>query len=430
MKKIALVFQKTPSNWVSCRSITRNLAGAYRQAFPGEEFRGFFLEAFHTPHQMGEVAQEVAKYSPDRICFIDHVPHAGFFLRSLKAANANGQLPEIVFHAFGDFTLHPNEWLGLEKLLAETRCRFICASERQQRLLLRLIEGAADLIPWVPFPVDSSAWSFSKALVASSRERFRISLDDFVFVYSGRISLQKNVHALIRPFAEYLRKINPRALLLLAGPIDQMGLPYLGQNPAEGWYPEKLVNQIERWIPGEFRSQVRYLGELDAEPLRQVCHAADCYISLSTHNDEDFGMAPAEASLCGLPLLLTDWGGFSSFEHLGKEWCHFIPVKLGASSVLPDSIDVLRAMVKSSLRRPTEDMRQAIAHKAASYYSTESVARRLTEVLEEPFSIGFRRFTEKFHAIGRAYQMSPQAPFLSGHGYSKLYREVYGSYLR
>ena len=429
MKRIALLRSDAPSNWVSCQSITRNLIAAYRKAFGHAEIREFALETGHSRHQTYEVAQALRDFSPDLIAFVDHAPHPGGLIRSLAALQPEGALPAIDFHVFGDFSLRPNEWLEIEGDLRRIRARFFCASDKQCRLLRSLITGGPSVISLVPFPVDASVFRFDAGRARERRKEFGVGDEDSVFFYAGRLSLQKNVKLLLDIFGAYLQQVDSRAQLWLAGRVDDIGVPFLGFAPPPGWFSGQLLGKLQAAIPEDLRSRVRFLGELGPEELAARYLAAGTYISLSTHNDEDFGMAPAEAALCGLPLVLTDWGGFSSFRVIGEKDCGLVPVRIQDRAIHPKAGDVMGEMVRSGMEGGGDDRRLRIARAARAAFSIEAVAERLASLSGEPRPGPIEGFSPLLVEMGRAFRANPQAPYLSGFAYSATYRRVYESYL-
>ena len=421
MKRIALVRGESPSGWTSCQSITGNLSASYRLGFPGAEIQPFGLHRGMSRHEGFAAAERIFEFQPEAISFIDHEPPPGVLLRALAEAYGNKPLPELVIHVFGDFSLHPNDWIKTKPVLTTSKVRFICASEKQCRLVHKLIDAPAEAVRWIPFPVNESNFSFSAEEVGRSRETYGLKKEDWVFLYTGRLSAQKNVTLLLNVFGNYLKQVDSNAQLWVAGRPDDLGIPYLGFKPSPGWLSSQL---LARTSP-----RIRYLGDLGPSELRALHHATDCYISLSTHNDEDFGMAPAEAAMCGSPLLLTNWGGFSSFSKIGQNACSLVPVKIGARSVLPEAADVMKAMLLHSSRRPSLEQRAQIAARTKTFCSIEAIARQISEYLQTPVPTGIRGFTPSFLNMARAHRTNPAAPFLQGVGYSTLYRQVYEAYL-
>ena len=53
------------------------------------------------------------------------------------------------------------------------------------------------------------------------------------------------------------------------------------------------------WLP---RENILHFEEIE--------RLVDVFVSLSVHQDENFGYAPIEAMACGVPAVVTDWGGY------------------------------------------------------------------------------------------------------------------------
>ncbi|MFM6929784.1 MAG: glycosyltransferase family 4 protein [Bdellovibrio sp.] len=426
MKKIALILQKLSSSWVSCKSITSNLEKAYQIAFPQSEVKCFFLNEDSSSLDLIQLTQTLKNFNPEILSFIDHKPHPGSFLTALNEFCPDWR-PELYFHAFGDFTLQVGKWLHTEDLLRKYPVHFFCASEKQTLLLKGLLsQGSADLVSTLPFPVDTADFFVeTPTLVGRSNSA---DTRDIKFLYTGRISLQKNILLLVKCFGNYLHNINPHAQLWLAGPIDDLGYPYTGQVPPMGFQSSILMRAIEKYLPPKDHEKVVYHGILSGPQLRRIYNQADIYISLSTHNDEDFGMAPAEAASCGLPLVLSDWAGFSSFKNaLGEDHCEMVPVQMTTKGPLPDEKKCLQKMFMSSTQQNL-NQRTNVSQALQGYCSIESVAKKLSAQIDSLNEKNFHAFHYHLAQLAEAQCLYPLSPFASGTGYSQLYRKIYDCY--
>ena len=424
VRRIAVITGSRQSSWTSCQSITRNLGLAYAQGFEGAELRNFSIGA--TTFEGHQLADALAAWKPDLIAWTEHKPHPGAFLRAVIERGLEAQ---IAIHVYGDFALQALEWLSLEDVLPKLKLRFICASERQRQLVAQFISGQEQATVHIPFPVDNAAFQFSSTRAESIRQKMGLRSNDVAFLYTGRLSLQKNVTGLLNSFASYLEEIDSHAQLWLAGRPDDLGVPYLGVDVIPGWYTLQLQELIDQRIPETRRRQIRYFGELAPEALRDLHLASSCFVSLSTHNDEDFGMAPAEALLCGSPLLLTDWGGYSSFLPVAPEHCSLVPVEIRNEAVLPQPKAVLQAMVLRSLRLPTLEDRAQIARAGAAFCSIPAVAGRLVTELRTDSAGLIQGWTPLFQNLAQSFRMGPGNPFRSTSGYSQSYRRIYRPYV-
>ncbi|OFZ21443.1 MAG: hypothetical protein A2X94_08010 [Bdellovibrionales bacterium GWB1_55_8] len=424
MRKIALICRQRPSDWVSCRSITQNLINSYSLEFPSAEIRQFYMEESASFLDLDQLAEGIVSFKPDLIAIVDHKPHPAVLFELL--ARKLKSWPRLVIHAFGDFTINPNEWLRMEELFRSAQPVFVGASEKQQKLLRSFISGR---VAWVPFPVDSSLFSFREGAYSGLRKEQGISTSETILLYSGRLSLQKNVLLLMRAFAAYLR-FNPQARLWLAGPIDDLGIPYIGKTPLTGLLAADLIELRDTLVADPDRERVQYLGDLEAARLADLYAMADVFVSFSTHNDEDFGMAPAEAWCCGQQLLLSDWGGYSSFGGQRPGSVDHIPVQISGRRIQPELKACIKGMASMASRNRTDADRRNVSEGAREFCSCESVGRKIGDMVRngsdsrEPFS----GFTQAFEQLARAYRLNAKAPFRAAEGYSNLYRELYDSY--
>ena len=152
---------------------------------------------------------------------------------------------------------------------------------------------------------------------------------------------------MVKDFVFYLKKMSFNAKLYLAGSFDDLGEPFLSKNYRTGEF-FYCYNNLLRSIPNEFKKKIIYLGFLSQEELRCVYNSCDYYMNLSVHNDEDYGMSPAEALCCGLPCILTDWGGYTSFFRSGHEdFCRLIPVKINHEKKSYNKKVFIKTMLKS-----------------------------------------------------------------------------------
>ncbi len=428
MKKIGLVLKKEQSSWVSCRSITRGLIRSYELAFPGSEIRLFHIFEGQSQFESFELSKEIKSFGPELIAFIDHAPHPGDVLRGLHHHYGSEALPRIFVHVFGDFTLHALKWLPLEDVLKDLSIQFICASEKQE-LLIRSFCAGVPPVNYIPFPVDERSFSYKVGESKRVRTELGYKEGQEIFFYSGRLSLQKNVLLLISVFASYLRNFNSEAILWLAGPTDDLGVPYLGKPSQEGLFANDMMKLIGEAIPAQQREQVVYLGEIEHAQLVDLYRACSYYVSLSTHNDEDYGMAPAEAMLCGAPLLLTDWGGFSSFKKILGENCFTVPVKMTSRRVAPEALSCVKTLAKASDWAQKGIQSEQIAALARASVSCEAVSAKLASLFNEAPASRFEGFSSLFQRVQQAFEASPKRPFGRLYEYTSLYQEVYRVYV-
>jgi glycosyltransferase involved in cell wall biosynthesis len=157
----------------------------------------------------------------------------------------------------------------------------------------------------VPFAVDESTfYPIDEATKLQARKRAGFSPDDPIVIYAGRITVEKNVHTVLKAFALVQRAV-PTCTLIIAG--GETNAPFDGY----GVYPiniKRTVKQIAERL-GLTDRQVQFCGPLTTDDLRTLYNVADVAVNLTLHHDENFGLAQIEAMACGTPVVGSAWGG-------------------------------------------------------------------------------------------------------------------------
>lgn len=418
--KIMIISSSEKSAWVSCQSITSNLQRSYQQVLPDAQYE--FLPHHALSVHCLELAKKIKDQNPDKIIFLDHKPSVALFLKSLCLIYQQVKMPEILVHVYGDFILKTPDWLDLGPHLKTMKMKLICASKRQKDLVQSLFEAEGDLVHQCPFPVRKDQFYADDNLRKTGREKYGVG-EELIFLYTGRISLQKNVVELARSFAEVLPSLERKAKLFIAGPFDDMGAPYLGLKTNTGSYQHKMMGLITEL---GLEEKVFYLGNHDKQSLIELYNLSDVFVSISTHNDEDYGMSPAEAMCSGLPLILSDWGGYTSFkQNVDFPHCDLIPVKFENYNVSPDLLKLKKQLILSSLLKTNWKQIEELAHQE---FSDQSIAEKLKIILkEEPAKI--KSFNNNLYRTASAISKRAKAPFASEIGkFSDFYQELYKVY--
>lgn len=412
MSKIVLIKRGSKSDWISCQSITSNIEKAYGLLYDKSDLEIVELNNEDNQYEQWLKAKAVTEINPAFISFIDHQPHPQSFLKSL--AHLMGKIPSLLFHVFGDFTLQTNDWLEIAPLLNETPTSIITASPKQKALVQNLMSGKKDLVSVIPFPIDTDFFT---------HERKKQETDHVTFLYTGRLSTQKNILELITYFDQFNKNIAPNTKLKIAGPVDDLGIPFLGKNLNPGSYE----NTLEKQIVSLGNSNISLLRNCNHEELRELYRNSDFYLSMSTHNDEDYGMAPAEALSCGLPCILSDWGGFSGFSALGAK---MVPVTEKNERILPQGELLIIELTEAINSVMNEESRMELSKKASEALSIESYSKALEGILKNKDSVKFEGFTPQMEMMAASHKINKDNPFFKGSngGYSELYKDIYKPY--
>ena len=168
----------------------------------GAKMAPFSFTAKMPPHACLERAKQLQKEGLSHLCFIDHLPHPLPLLHALDTVfdNSKGPRPQLVFHLFGDFTLYSEKWWNSLDFLKKFPCKFLVPSQRQKDLIETFIHDSAQRVFKLPFPLHKETYFFNPSLRENMREEMGIDQKTTVFIYSGRLSLQKRVIPLVKAF--------------------------------------------------------------------------------------------------------------------------------------------------------------------------------------------------------------------------------------
>ncbi len=288
------------------------------------------------------------------------------------------------------------EWVGHEDSLHGFKIRFICASSAQVSLYSKAFSNEAHL-GLVPFPVDSGQFSFASHIRAETRKRLQIPKKELVLIYAGRFSPEKNVAALVQALLHILRAYSIPHRILLVGNFNDLGsIGPLGL-PMNSYYP---------WLNQVSDDSVTLIPHQCAADLRDLYCAADLFVSLSTASSEIFGLAPAEALCCGLPLAVTEWAGYKDFSSDdGAIWK--FPVTLSTRGPVPTAVIAQDFLNNVYLCRNDSEVRTARAKGFANKYGVVAVAQNLRSLILSSPAPRFISFSERAHKLIRSTQ--PQA---------------------
>lgn len=258
-----------------------------------------------------ETERELTKFlrSIDILC-ADFYPATGSALRLRSQFDlpcpamliAGGTLPK-----GAEALLFP--WQGV--LRPDDALLFSCRAD--QEIWHELVEWSRVREYLIPCIVDIEVFhTGGDANRPITRQKYGLPADSPILPYVGRHNIQKNLHTLFRLFAE-VRKRLPDAHLCLVGEEDDIQLAeFRVRNTG---YREWL--QVAAAHLG-IDSHVTFLDSLFGNALADLYRASDIVVNLSVYHRENFGLSEAEAELCGLPVVCSDWGGFKDVVRHGE----------------------------------------------------------------------------------------------------------------
>jgi len=264
----------------------------------------------------------------------------------------------------------------------------------------------------------------------SIRAEMGFQPDDKILLYSGRITIEKNLHTLFRIFS-VLQDLVPNVHLVIAG--EPYNIPFT----ALGMYPVSVTATLMR-LMSELqikKSQVHLVGRKGASQLRDLYAVADLAINLTLHHDENFGFAQVEAMACGTPVIGTSWGGLKDVIKHGETGYQI-------STVVTDSgvkVNWWEAINRIVFLFENEDALQRLRERCCDYAKEISSQMRFAEVLEgmlsdcmklsgngsEPLSIS--EFADQFWVECLPNELSPPT-FQRGQRSFEMYKELITPY--
>lgn len=410
--KIAMVDGHLENRWISCSTITKNIKKTYLAN--DFEIKNFSIDAKREKINFStyKVAKEVSEFKPDVIALVDYQPVPDFFINCIyERYKSMENKPKIIFHIYGDFTIFLNKWIRCNDALKHFECKFLAASKAQTDLLRKLICDGESLVSYHPFPVDTDFFKFDASLISQAKKRFNIDEGEYVFVYTGRLTLQKNTLKLIK-CAKLLSNFSKKKFkILLAGPFDDIGYTYFGYYIDSGEYQSIWSKSLDS-LDKNTREKIVHLGLLDRDDLKLLYHAGDSFISMSTNNDEDFGMSPAEAFCCGMDGLLTKWGGLKSFNL--DDRINYVPTEFSRNKggEIDESLMFKKALSKIRKETKSDEDKIEISEKFNNFFSVKSLSSNLFKIINEDFH-KFDGFDDKAFEVAKRFKLNPQEPFIN-----------------
>lgn len=211
---------------------------------------------------------------------------------------------------------------------------------------------------------------------AALRKQMGFSAEDNVLFYSGRMTIEKNVHTLLRVFS-VVEKLVPNAHLLIAG--TEFNAPF----SEFGVYSVNIRSMLNGIVKRLNIKNVRFLGQQNREELSKLCNVADIAVNMTLHHDENFGLAQVEALGCGTPVAATQWGGLKDTVVDGKTGASISTIVTGAGVKVDwwEAANKIVELLRETKKGPT--LRATCARIAQDEYSVEKYGERLAAIIDE-----------------------------------------------
>ncbi|MCG8324432.1 MAG: glycosyltransferase family 4 protein [Thiotrichales bacterium] len=207
------------------------------------------------------------------------------------------------------------------------------------------------------------------------RRELGISEDAFLLLYVGRITSEKNVHFLLECF-KTVYQTHSESYLLLLGNIEDVPFREFGTGPYD------LQEKFRQLPLGECIKNIRFFGGVASQELPRFYSAADLFVNFTLHHDENFGYTQVEAMACGLPLVVSNWGGLRDTV---DESCGIrIPVHMTRHGLRVDkyhAVQAITSLMENESRR--SDLAAAARKRAMDHYAVTAHGRAIGELALE-----------------------------------------------
>ena len=255
--------------------------------------------------------------------------------------------------------------------------------------------GSQPKIALLPYGVDCNAYSpLTETDRRSLRQEWGIVPEEFVVVYTGRISAAKNVQSAVEALY-YLSLLGPKVKFLVAGTFDNRAFRefhFWATDPST-----KIQRLIEHF---GLADRVKFVGWVDQGRLNELYNVGDVFINLTLDVGENFGNTQVEAMSAGLPVVGTAWGGLKDTivegqtGFLADTWIS----EYGVRFDMPKVINVLRLLMDQPTFR--NKIGTYASQRAREQYSLDMYSDRLLELIDTLVSTTSRESRARFTNFG------------------------------
>jgi glycosyltransferase involved in cell wall biosynthesis len=327
--------------------------------------------------------------------------YLGWDTSTIQFLRANNWGGKVIFNVLGDL---PRGAAALREALPHLyktdAIWCVNSGDRQIYRMLVAQNGEQPSIIGLLYGIDHQLFTPLDAQTRSSlRQKLGLTAEDFVIVYAGRITIEKNVHALLEAMA-YLPSAGKPVKLIIAGQICNVALQELNLHEPD------LAVRLQQLIQDLHLSrQVVFWPWLDSTALNNLYNAADVFVNLTLHHDEQFGFAQVEAMSAGLPVIGTAWGGLKDTIVDGKSgflidtWMSDYGVRFD----MPRLVDLLQLL--RNQRELRQELGQFAVQHTQEHFSWPVYCRQLWECFDslqngasEQSCGGYTEFGSAYHA--------------------------------
>ena len=320
---------------------------------------------------------------------------------ALKILRENGWRGKTIFTALGGFPRGAANFRGAMPYLHPNDVIWFNSTADMEIYFSLVVQDGTQPVPiYIPYSMDEKTFRplNNRDTRQTLRDTWGFKPNDFVLVYTGRVTIEKNVHATIEVVSELTRLGYP-VKLAIVGQIEDTPFREFQMHPVnvEG----KIKAQIE---VSDVSEHVIIQEWQIPDKLNEGLNAADAFINLTLHHDENFGLSQIEAMSAGLPVIGTAWGGLQN-TIIDKEvgfsvdtWVTTNGIRFDAPAVM----SAIKCLIENKARREAQGQR-AREHAVRNYNTDlyrENVEQLIEIVINRPTQHGHPSFTpfgSKFH---------------------------------
>lgn len=229
--------------------------------------------------------------------------------------------------------------------------KIAAVSPATKQFMMKSYRIPSELIPVIPFGTDTDLFKPDASQRRLTRTELGICQDDFVLIYTGKITEDKKVLLLAEAFANICKqKTSGNPVLILVG-------------SGSGSYYEKVIHTLE-----SVKEYVRHVPTQEVWNLPKFYQAADLAVWPGACSLSFF-----DAQACGLPVIAENIAGNDERLSHNNGWLFN-----------PDSLSDLEDKIKEALRLSSEELKQKgyrgieIAVKNQSY---DKISREFEELM-------------------------------------------------
>ncbi len=284
--------------WGSLKHHSQKLYSRYSKLYPRHEV---FFWSNNFNNSEANFFEFLKQFNVERvICLDSQIPIAEI----VKILNLRPPDVELIIHGYGDFIrqlprLKPH-------LLKSSNCynlKFYFPSTKLCSAFKKIFKTNRGVYL---YPLHYTQ------LTTAPRETFLLP-NHFTEVkagYAGRLEESKNLIETITLLiqADFFDK----GSFYLAGALETH-IYHFGQKHKDSDYLNLLIKFLKT-LDRKVKDKIHFVGDLNESELCAFFKQLDIVINLSTFYGESYGISPRQSIDLGVPILVSDWGGFSDIK--------------------------------------------------------------------------------------------------------------------